>query len=249
MTGLPVLTYHAIATDRSPLAVTPARFTQTMTRLARDGWRTLNEREVQAGLESGRWPARSFVVHFDDGFASVAEHGWPVLRNLGFTATIFVVSGWVGRTNDWPTQPEGMPRWPLMTWGALESLAGQGVTVAAHTVNHPRLPQLTSNQQEDEIGQSIETLAGRFGRGLRVFAYPYGESSLNTQAAVGRMVDLAYTTDLSLVAAYASRVALPRVDACYLATPAMAAALTSLPMQGYLRVRRAGRVLRSMLSR
>lgn len=249
MTALPVLTYHAIADAASPLAVRPALFASTMTRLARDGWRTLNEREVQAGLEAGAWPARSCVVHFDDGFASVAQHAWPVLRDLGFTATVFVVSGWVGRTNDWPTQPAGMPRWPLMTWDDLAVLAAEGATVAAHTVNHPRLPRLTIGQQAEEIGQSLSVLESRFGRGLRVFAYPYGEASAETRIAVSQSADLAYTTELSLARTDASRVALPRVDACYLATPGMAASLTSLPMQGYLGVRRAGRLLRGALTR
>ncbi len=249
MTALPVLTYHALADAASPLAVAPALFARTMTRLAHDGWRTLNEREVQAGLQAGRWPARSFVVHFDDGFASVKQHGWPVLRDLGFTATVFVVSGWVGRTNDWPTQPGSAPRWPLLTWADLDGLARDGATLAAHTVNHPRLPRLTVGQQCEEIGQSLETLEGRFGRGLRVFAYPYGEANPDTRAAVGQLVDLAYSTELALVKPEASRVALPRVDACYLVTPGMAASLTSRQMRGYLGVRRAGRRLRRMLAR
>ncbi len=249
MTALPVLTYHALTDDHSPLAVTPARFRQTMTRLARDGWRTLNEREVQAGLQAGSWPPRSFVVHFDDGFASVAQHGWPVLRALGFTATVFVVGGWVGRTNDWPTQPAGVPRWSLMTWDDLAGLARDGATVAAHTMNHPRLPQLTVGQQSDEIAQSIEVIERRLGPGLRVFAYPYGNTSADTVAAASQLVDLAYTTELSLVESHASPMALPRVDACYLMTPGMAASLTTLPMRGYLRVRRAGRMLRGRLSR
>lgn len=249
MTGLPVLTYHALTDTASPLAVSPALFARTMARLAREGWRTLNEREVQTGLHAGRWPDRSFVIHFDDGFASVRAHGWPVLRDLGFTATIFVVTGWVGRTNDWPTQPAHVPRWPLLTWDDLAGLASEGATMAAHTVNHPRLPSLSIGQQTDEIGQSLEALERRFGPGPRVFAYPYGEAGDDTRTAASQLVDLAYTTQLSLARAGASRVALPRVDACYLTTAGMAAALASWPMQGYLGVRRAGRLLRGALTR
>ncbi|MEQ1727849.1 MAG: polysaccharide deacetylase family protein [Vicinamibacterales bacterium] len=249
MTALAVLTYHAIADAASPLAVAPALFARTMARLAHEGWRTLDEGEVQAGLRAGTWPARSFVVHFDDGFASVKEHGWPVLRDLGFTATVFVVSGWAGTTNDWPSQPAGVPRWPLMTWDDLAGLKGEGATVAAHTVNHPRLPRLAVDQQVDEIGQSIEAVERRFGRGLRVFAYPYGEASADTRSAAGPLIDLAYTTELALVEPHSKPLAVPRVDACYLATPGMAASLTTLRMRRYLGVRRAGRLLRSVLTR
>lgn len=248
MTRLPVLTYHALADVQSPLAVPPSRFAQTMTRLAREGWRTLGEREVQAGLREGRWPDRSFVVHFDDGFGSVRTHAWPVLRDLGFTATIFVVSGWVGRTNGWPTQPADMPRWPLMTWDDLEELVGGGATLAAHTVNHPRLSQLSSTEQADEIGRSVEIVESRVGPGVRAFAFPYGDTSPAVRRVASPLVDLAYTTHLSLVPAGADALSLPRVDACYLATPAMAAAVAEPPMRGYLAVRRAGRLLRRALT-
>ncbi len=77
MNAVPVLTYHAIARARTPIAVSPGRFSDTMRAMKRAGWRTLGLDDLLTGLADGRWPDRTFALHFDDGFASVLEHGCP----------------------------------------------------------------------------------------------------------------------------------------------------------------------------
>ena len=53
--AIPVLTYHALAEARSPIAVSPDRFRATMTAMHRAGWRTLSDEELLRGLpEIGR---------------------------------------------------------------------------------------------------------------------------------------------------------------------------------------------------
>src|SRR2546422_2223668 len=42
---------------------------------------------------------RTFLLTFDDGYASLADHAYPVLAELGFTATTFLITDHVGRTN------------------------------------------------------------------------------------------------------------------------------------------------------
>ena len=62
--------------------------------------------EVLAGLGQGEWPARSFALHFDDGFQSVRDHAVPVLDACGFTATVCVVaSWWAARTTGRRSRP------------------------------------------------------------------------------------------------------------------------------------------------
>src|SRR5205807_2425452 len=100
----PVLTYHSLDDSGSPISVAPALFRWQMGYLHQLGWRTLTLDELLAGHERGAWPERTFSLMFDDGFANLLERGLTVLAEYGFSATVFVVAGWVGRSNDWPGQ-------------------------------------------------------------------------------------------------------------------------------------------------
>src|SRR5262245_40851585 len=84
----PVLCYHRIGGPRE-LGVTriSARtFRRQMESLARAGWQTLTldqyAESVHAGLTPGRRPgvsrASTFLLSFDDAYASLAEHAFPV---------------------------------------------------------------------------------------------------------------------------------------------------------------------------
>jgi peptidoglycan/xylan/chitin deacetylase (PgdA/CDA1 family) len=97
---LPVLTYHRVlpaaeAADACPSTVsaTPDDFEEQMRFLA--GARRVigaeQLRRVRRGEEE--LPPGSAVVTFDDGYADFAEHAWPVLRDLGLDAILFVPTG------------------------------------------------------------------------------------------------------------------------------------------------------------
>ena len=57
---------------------------------------------------------RRFLLTFDDGYASLAEHAYPVLADLGFTATTFLITDYIGKTNTWDVQ---------YTWNRLSHLS------------------------------------------------------------------------------------------------------------------------------
>ena len=48
-------------------------------------------------------PPKSVVITFDDGYASVYEHAWPMLRQLEIPATIFLASGFIDSRRPFPS--------------------------------------------------------------------------------------------------------------------------------------------------
>ena len=104
---LPVLCYHRVG---GPLELGVTRvgrtvFARQMTALARAGWRTLTldefaERSLtrQSAIRN---PQSAFLLTFDDGYASLAHDAYPVLAELGFTATTFLITDHVGANNTW----------------------------------------------------------------------------------------------------------------------------------------------------
>lgn len=240
---IPVLTYHAIADADTPIAVSPARFAATMRAMCAAGWRTIGDAELEVALDTGRVPARSFVLHFDDGFASVEAEAAPVLAECRFSATIFVVTDRVGRDNDWPGQPADVPRWPLLDWAALRRLHGAGFRIAPHSCSHAWLPSLEPATLTAELRDSAHRLDTEFGGGADVFAYPYGAVSTAVRTAAQARYRLAYGTTLDLVTDRSDRFDLPRVDAWYL-RPRLASQLDSPAARVWLAARRALRGVR-----
>src|SRR5437879_13341841 len=99
MSGVPVLCYHRIG---GPLELGVTRvgrsvFARQMTALARAGWRTLTLEEF-ATSRTTHAERRTFLLTFDDAYASLAGHAYPVRADLGFARTTFVTTDHCGKT-------------------------------------------------------------------------------------------------------------------------------------------------------
>src|SRR3954463_9409854 len=75
-------------------------------------------------LASGRKAARPRVaLTFDDGLRNNVEIAYPILRELGLTATFFVCPGLIGR-GEWLWNHEARERLKTLSQPALAELAG-----------------------------------------------------------------------------------------------------------------------------
>jgi peptidoglycan/xylan/chitin deacetylase (PgdA/CDA1 family) len=165
-----VLFYHRISDDSDELAVAPARFRHQMETLAGMGARGVDLVEAARRLRSG--DVRGVVgISFDDAYRDVAEHAVPVLRQLGFSATMFVPTGIVdGRAS---FSARSGP--PVLSWAEICALDAEGVLrMEAHSVTHPNLLRLDEESARREILDSRLELENRLGRPVTAFAYPAG---------------------------------------------------------------------------
>ncbi len=178
----PVLVYHKVDT-RLELGVTrlgPRHFRRQVEALAARGFRTLGAGSLLATLEE-RGPRRedrgirsaSLVLTFDDGYAALAEHAFPVLVDHGFTALVFVITDHVGGDNRWDLRPGGRV-FAHLDWDALGRWQERGIEVHSHGTSHGRLTWMSDTQVEDELHRSRETIRARLGREASAVAYPFG---------------------------------------------------------------------------
>ena len=171
----PVLCYHRIG---GPLELGVTRvgrsvFARQMTALARAGWRTLSLDEF-AHRRTAYGARRTFLLTFDDGYASLVEHAYPVLADLGFTATTFLITEYVGKTNTWDVQYT-WNRLKHLNWREIEQWRARGFDFASHGATHRRLTWLNDAAIETELRGSREALTARLGREAgRAIAYPFG---------------------------------------------------------------------------
>ena len=62
----------------------------------------------------------------------------------------------------------------VLDWPELRRLSAEGVSLAAHTRNHPALTQVTPEVLRDEVRGSLDDLRRRIGSVLPVFCCPFG---------------------------------------------------------------------------
>jgi len=184
-----VLCYHAIE-DQSgdpvlaPYGVPPEEFARQLDSLTNRGFSFVSPDQVAAFLGAGApLPARSVLLTFDDGYASLLGTARDVLQPRGIPALVFVVSAMESATNEWD-QAYGAQRVKLLAPKQLRDLAGLGVEVGSHSRSHREMPLLDSPVQQEEAAGSANDLVAQGLPRPRFFAYPFGYADDASKAAV-----------------------------------------------------------------
>jgi peptidoglycan/xylan/chitin deacetylase (PgdA/CDA1 family) len=226
---LAILIYRSVGVGGSPIRLSRVQFRQQVRALQRAGIRgmSLGEDRGQQGRAAGRLPA----LTFDDGFADFATAAWPVLREAGFGATIFLVTGRPGSDNAWLGQPRWAPRVPLLSRGEVRRLAREGVEFGSHTVSYLCLAEAPPDVAATELALSRQAIEAATGAPCRFFAYPYGPVTPTLRFQVAECHSAAVTTELRLAGPADDRHLLPRIDATHLA-PAWLAGTGYTPAVG-----------------
>lgn len=82
----------------------------------------------------------------------------------------------------------------VLSWDALRELDREGVSLAAHSRNHPVLTRLPSRLVREEVSGSLADLSREIGSVLPVFCYPTGAHDARVVRAVADAgVELAFT--------------------------------------------------------
>ena len=110
------------------------------------------------------------ALTFDDGFVDNHDTLAPLLAELTVPATVFVVSGWLGK----PHQTAPWTR--VVNVEELRALHELGVEIGAHSITHPDLSELTYDEARAELEGSKEALERELGAPVEVAAYPYGRA-------------------------------------------------------------------------
>ncbi|GLI39250.1 polysaccharide deacetylase family protein [Geobacter hydrogenophilus] len=163
----PVLMYHEVTAaseqDKAVRKTNPAycvtldAFRRQMEHLAAGGFRSLSLDDLMAG-DTG---PSGVVITFDDGWDNNHGTAWPILTELGLTATIFVVSGFMG-------QPD------YLTWEQVRELADAGISIQSHTVSHRPLGLLADGEIRTELEDSKKAIEDRIGRAVNHISMPQG---------------------------------------------------------------------------
>lgn len=239
VTRLPIITYHSLDESGSAISISPSMFRRQIGWLAAHRYETLKLSDALSCLRAGRLPERSIALTFDDGFLNTLTVALPALSKHGFTATMFAVHDYLGRTNSWPGQPRSLPRLALMDWSGVKELQAARWEIGAHTRTHPDLTRQPMSQASVEIAGCRELLEQGLGCQVSAFAYPYGRYVHRVRALVEEVYSAAVTTRLGLAWPDQDRFTLNRIDAYYLTRPSLVRHLEHPLLPAYLAARQA----------
>jgi peptidoglycan/xylan/chitin deacetylase (PgdA/CDA1 family) len=168
---VPVLCYHNIGPEhKGRLLMAASKFAEEMRYLKDRGYRVISMREFLEFSEGKRQlPRKAVVLTFDDGYKSFREFAEPILKQLGFTATLFVYTDFVGAGRN------------ALSWRDLKELQDAGFDIEAHSKTHADLRRKPGEGEGEyaariraELGQPQNLFRQHLGRPATILAYPYG---------------------------------------------------------------------------
>ena len=119
---------------------------------------------VTTALRAAHSEQAAVAITFDDGCETDLLAGAPLLKELGFDATFYVVGEWVGGPG-------------YLSAPQLRQLSGLGFEIGCHSMTHPYLTDLNATQLNTEITQAKDRLEQLIGKNVDHFSCPNGRWS------------------------------------------------------------------------
>lgn len=210
--GVTVLCYHRVGPGSGRMNVSAARFAAQMQWLADNGYHVVSLSALEAFLAGNApLPRRSVVLTFDDGYRTVYRHAWPVLRRMGYPATLFIYTDFIGSHD-------------ALTTAQMREMRASGlIDIQAHSKSHRNLTERSGDSAAylrmltQELREPQRRLAGLLASQdappqVHHFAYPYGDANEAVLAAMARQkYTLGLTVDPGSTRFYSAPLMLRRV--------------------------------------
>ena len=115
-------------------------------------------------------PKKSLVLSFDDGYKSFLQYAYPIIKELGFTATLFVYTDYIGAGRERSELGE-----------TSKSLGMKDSRLKRHSKSHGDMRRASGESAEQyakritvELNQPRELFLKNLGYSPDILAYPYG---------------------------------------------------------------------------
>ena len=248
-TKIPIITYHSIDDSGSVVSIAPSVFRRQVKYLSDAGYTSLSLKGLISTLKNGNeLPDKPVVLTFDDGFKNFYSQAFPVLSEYSFCATVFLVTDFCGKYNDWSGNPVELPRSELLSWSDIKALNDAGIEFGSHTKTHPDLTKLSRTEAEAEITQSKTAIEDTIGTEAVTFAYPFGRSNASVRNIAAANFEASCSVDLGKITPRSDLSSLERIDAYYLQNQRLFEMLPSATFDLYMSGRQILRSAKSLVN-
>ncbi|HEY9117034.1 MAG TPA: polysaccharide deacetylase family protein [Roseivirga sp.] len=154
--------YHRFGDDRFPSTnIKLEQFEAHLKYLKDNDFEVIILSKALERLNQSSYP-KTAVLTVDDGYKTFFENALPLLKQYGFSATLFVNTETVG-TSD------------FMSWDELKSAENAGIEIGNHSHAHPYFLNKGSVSFQEDLATSEAIFKEHLGKIPKVYAFPYGE--------------------------------------------------------------------------
>ena len=169
LASVPIIMYHDIVAQKEVFFdVTPEEVEAHFKRIKEEGMTPISPDALLAHLRTGvPLPNKPVLLSFDDGYGGHYQYVYPLLKKYGYPGLFSI----------YLKKMEGKTKRTSVTWEQLKEMSADPlVTIASHTVTHPRdLRLLTDDELGKEIIETKHILEEQLGIPIRYFTYPEGK--------------------------------------------------------------------------
>ncbi len=168
-----ILAYHMVDDrfDWGVTKVTPRQFEKQIKTALEAGFRFFNLEDYFK--ENG---PKKVAITFDDGYESVYQYAFPILKKYGVTATVFVIPGYCGQFNTWDVNIGGI-RFKHLSWQQIKDLKSAGWEIGSHSFLHRDLSVLSTDQLFKDLLSAEKILKYHISDFSSVISYPFGNTN------------------------------------------------------------------------
>lgn len=162
--SVPIFEYHDLSDDpgdtnpfHAPYILARKKFYDQMKWLHDNRYRAITLDDLFEKPPQGK----TVILTFDDGHISNYKIAYPILKQFGFKAVFFIVTGFIDKKDH-------------LTRDHIREMQKDGMLFGSHTSTHPYLLSLSRTEMAREILQSRTKLGDLIGSEVHHFSIPYG---------------------------------------------------------------------------
>jgi peptidoglycan/xylan/chitin deacetylase (PgdA/CDA1 family) len=174
--------YHRIVEDKDLInshwtCVGAKQFRNQLELLDRWGFTPITFEDYRL-FQSGELslPRKPVILTFDDGYLDTYTIAYPLLREFGVKAVVFVFADQKVKTNFWDRHLK-LPEAPLMNRRQIVEMHEDGFEIGSHSLIHADLTHLSEDQAWEQISRSRILLEILLNAPVSAFSYPYGATN------------------------------------------------------------------------